>query len=149
MLVLSIIASPTLSSDVRHKATGLLRQMHKAYSDDKQAKKSSDPNTAAAVVNEKSIPSSTSTPTSASTQGVPGIAQPSASLSPLSDSEARELEQAIENGMVDDRIENTPIGTDEVLRVHGIYMGERREFDIRASVDGKLELWDAKTGKKV
>ena len=101
--------------------------MHKAYSDDK---------TKSASANEEK-------------RGVSDIAQPSASLAPLTDAEAKELEQAIENGEVDDRVEHTPIGTDEVLRVHGVYMSESREFAIRTSPEGKLELWDAKAGKKL
>jgi hypothetical protein len=113
--------------------------MHKAYSDDKakSASTSQDPN----LISEKQTAGQR--PTTA------GIVQPTASLAPLSEAEARELEQAIEDGQVDDRVENTPIGTDEVLRVHGIYMGERREFEVRAGSEGKLELWDKKTGKKV
>jgi hypothetical protein len=43
-------------------------------------------------------------------------------------------------GKADDQVENRPICTGEVLRVHGIYMKERREFDIRVGDQGKLEL---------
>lgn len=38
--VLSIIASPTLSSDVRHRASGLLRNLHGAYTRDKASRTS-------------------------------------------------------------------------------------------------------------
>lgn len=120
-LVLSIIASPTLSSDVRHKATGLLRQLHTAYSSDKASR---------------------TTPTTSDP------ATSNAALTPLTESEAKELEQELEEGRLDDRVETTPVKTGEVLRVHGIYMKERREFDIRTGSDGKLELWDAKTGER-
>ena len=36
--MISIIASPTLSSDVRHRATSLLRSLHSAYANDKAAR---------------------------------------------------------------------------------------------------------------
>lgn len=119
--MLSIIASPTLSSDVRHKASSLLRQVHTAYSSDK-----------------------------AKSQAQAGVtaASTGATISPLSDSEAKELEQEIESGKIDDKVEHTPIKTDHVLRVHGVYMSERRHFEIRTGSDGKLELWDAKTKEK-
>lgn len=113
--VLSIIASPSLSSDVRHKATSLLRQLHSAYSNDKNARHASS--------------------------GTP------ASLAPLTDAEAQTLESELENGKLDDRVESTPVRTDHVLRVHGIYMDRRREFEIRVGQDGKLAVYDAKEGK--
>lgn len=122
------MASPTLSSDVRHKATGLLRQLHAAYSSDK--------------ANKTSTSSTSTTPTNPSSDA------PSATLTPLSDAEAKELEQELEQGKMDDRVENKPVKTGEGLRVHGVYMKERREFEIRTGEDGKLELWDAKTGER-
>ena len=120
--------------------------MHKAYSEDKATSASAS---ASSTETQDSNRVSEKSTLEGAPPGSTGIAQPSASLSPLSDAEARELEQAIEDGQVDDRVENTPIGTDEVLRVHGIYMGERREFEVKAGPEGKLELWDKKTGKRV
>ena len=120
--VLSIVASPSLSSDVRHKATSLLRQISTAYSTDKEKTKAEQ----------------------AAAKGV----QPAATLAPISEDEAERLEKDIEEGKVDDRVENTPIKSDHVLRVHGIYMKERREFEIRTGSDGRLELWDAVSGQK-
>ena len=144
--VLSIIASPTLSSDVRHKATSLLRQLHQAYSTDKSKAKSKTP-TFSSV---ESSGASGSEPTLVveNTTVPPVGAEPHATLVSLSEAEAKELEQAIEDGKADDQVENRPICTGEVLRVHGIYMKERREFDIRVGDQGKLELWDVKTGEK-
>lgn len=106
--VLSIVASPTLSSDVRHRASGLLRQLHQAYSSDK-AKHGADP---------------------------------SAQLVPLDEAQAAKLEKEVEMGEVDDRVESRAIRTGEVLRVHGIYMKKRREFEVRVGEGGRLELWD-------
>lgn len=131
--VLSIVASPTLSSDVRHRATGLLRQMHSAYSGDKAAKTASN----AAASSSKS--------TGQTPQGDP---TPSAVLTPLTAEEAEKLEADIEAGKMDDQVEHTPIRTGETLRVHGIYMKERREFEIRTGKEGRLELWNVQTGQQ-
>ncbi|WRT65475.1 uncharacterized protein IL334_002418 [Kwoniella shivajii] len=110
--VATIIASPTLSSDVRHRAAQILRSLHTAYKDDKSSRTQSQTS--------------------------------SATLTPLNDDEAKRLDQAIESGEVDDLIENKPIKSGETLRVHGIYMNKRKEFEIRIGKDGKLELWDLK-----
>jgi len=118
--VLSIIASPSLSSDVRHRATALLRQLHSAYSNDKSSR-----------VKQSSTANPLPQP------------DPSAALAPLSDDEAQRMEKELEDGKLDDKVENTPVATGAVLRVHGIYMDRRREFEIRTGAGGKLELWDA------
>ncbi|WVQ78703.1 hypothetical protein IAT38_000790 [Cryptococcus sp. DSM 104549] len=116
--VLSIMASPTLSSDVRHKASSLLRSLHTSYSSDKAAR------------------------SAAASKGNPDPAQPSATLTPLSDDEAEKLEKEIEEGVIDDKVENKPVRTGAVLRVHGVYMNKRREFSVRTGDDGKLSLRD-------
>ncbi|WVO24144.1 uncharacterized protein IAS62_005508 [Cryptococcus decagattii] len=116
--VLSIIASPTLSSDVRHKSASLLRSLHKSYTEHKNASQE---------------PSSSNTP---------NIDKPSATLTPISDDEAEKIEKDVESGEVDDRVENTAVRTGEVLRVHGIYMKNPREFEIRVGEEGKLVLYD-------
>ncbi|KIR58131.1 hypothetical protein I312_105803 [Cryptococcus bacillisporus CA1280] len=116
--VLSIIASPTLSSDVRHKSASLLRSLHKSYTDHKAASQE---------------PSSSNTP---------DIDKPSATLTPISDDEAEKIEKDVESGEVDDRVENTAVRTGEVLRVHGIYMKNPRGFEIRVGEEGKLVLYD-------
>ncbi|WWC68854.1 uncharacterized protein I206_102790 [Kwoniella pini CBS 10737] len=103
--VASIIASPSLSSDVRHRASDLLKSIHKAYKDDK-AKSSS--------------------------------AHAPATLTP----EEQKVNDRIESEEIDDLIENKPVNSGETLRVHGIYMNKRREYEIRTSGDGKLTLWD-------
>ncbi|OWZ71023.1 hypothetical protein AYX14_03565 [Cryptococcus neoformans] len=116
--VLSIVASPTLSSDVRHKSASLLRSLHKSYTKDKAAGQE------------------------ASSSNTPDASQPSATLTPMSDDEAEKLERDVESGEVDDRVENTAVRTDEVLRVHGIYMKHPRQFEIRVGEEGKLALFD-------
>lgn len=118
MIVVSIIASPTLSSDVRHKSASLLRSLHKSYTGDKAARQE------------------------ASSANNPDAGQPSATLTPISDDEAEKLERDVESGEVDDRVENTAVRTGEVLRVHGIYMKQHREFEIRVGEEGKLALYD-------
>ncbi|WVR04026.1 hypothetical protein IAU60_001025 [Kwoniella sp. DSM 27419] len=114
--VASIIASPTLSSDVRHRAANLLRSMHKAYKDDKSR-------------------------SSAAATG--------ATLTPLTEEEAAKLDEAIESGKVDELVEHRAVRSDEVLRVHGVYMSKRREFAVRIGDQGKLELWDVLEKKVV
>lgn len=116
--VLSIIASPTLSSDVRHKSASLLRSLHKSYTDHKAASQES------------------------SSSDTPDIDKPSATLTPISDDEAEKIEKDVESGEVDDRVESTAVRTGEVLRVHGIYMKNPREFEIRVGEEGKLVLYD-------
>lgn len=100
----------------------MLRQLHTAYSTDKSKSKND--------------------------QEQPKGAEPTATLVPLTESEAKELEQEIESGKIDDKVEDRPVSSEDVLRVHGIFMKERREFDIRLNALGKLELWDAKSGEK-
>ena len=100
---------------MRHKASGLLRQLHQAYSSDKTAHK----------------------------------VDPSAQLVPLDEAQAAALEKEVETGEVDDRVENRAIRTGEVLRVHGIYMKKRREFEVRIGEGGRMELWDKVEQKQV
>ncbi|WWC60062.1 uncharacterized protein I303_102625 [Kwoniella dejecticola CBS 10117] len=107
--VATIIASPTLSSDVRHRASDLLKSIHKAYKDDKAKSSSSS-----------SSPQPTLTP------------------------EEKKIDDKIENDEIDDLVENKPVNSGEVLRVHGIYMNKRREYEIRTSDEGKLILSDLK-----
>jgi len=124
----------------------MLRGIGKAYKDDKAKAKEAR----AAGVADASSASTTSSRFSASVPGASSSDNNSggASLTPLSDAEARELEQAIESGRADDQVENAPVKTGEVLRVHGIYMSERREFTIKTDKEGRLELWDSKTGER-
>jgi hypothetical protein len=35
-----------------------------------------------------------------------------------------------------------PVQTPKVLRVHGVYMNERRHFSIRVNNEGRMELFD-------
>ncbi len=70
-----------------------------------------------------------------------------ATLVPISEEEAKKIEDEIESGKVDDAVETKPVSTDHVLRVHGIYMDKRREFEIRVGEGGRLDLWDKVTGK--
>lgn len=53
----------------------------------------------------------------------------------------------LEPGRADSRVEHVPVRTGEILRVHGIYMDRRREFEVRVGEWGRLELWDAVEGK--
>ncbi|WVW79905.1 hypothetical protein I302_101875 [Kwoniella bestiolae CBS 10118] len=131
--VATIIASPTLSSDVRHRAATLLRSIHKAYKDDK-AKSSESKDS----VGE----SSTKTKAVSDTKG--GKQPTEDHLNPLDPAEAKRLDEQIENEEIDDLVENRAINSGEVLRVHGIYMNKRREFEIRTGDNGKLILWDLK-----
>lgn len=64
-------------------------------------------------------------------------------LTPQAEEEARRLDAELEKTHADDRVENVPVQTGEVLRVHGVYMSKRREFAIRTDREGRLELWDA------
>ena len=102
--------------------------MHNAYSTDKAKH-----------------PSSTTSTTNPSLSNDP--TQPSATLTPLTDAQAQALENDIEQGKLDDRVETQQVRTDAVLRVHGVYMKERREFEVRIGEEGKLELWNKITGK--
>lgn len=115
--VISIISSPTLSSDVRHKATDLLHHLNEAYKTDKTATAESTEKRKGWGIFSRSAPATT-----ASVEPVPETPQP----------------EAI--------VEETPIATGQILRVHGIYMDRRRRFEIHVNTLGKLELWDADTG---
>ncbi|WVF66847.1 hypothetical protein IAT40_001589 [Kwoniella sp. CBS 6097] len=134
--VATIIASPTLSSDVRHKAATLLKSVHTAYKNDKQTGSAS---------------TSTLTPGSIENKDESSIprGQTSARLTPLTEEEAQKLEQAIENDRVDDLVEDKAVRSGEVLRVHGIYMNKRKEYEIRVGDGGILGLWDIKEKKYV
>ncbi|WVQ94458.1 hypothetical protein IAU59_001537 [Kwoniella sp. CBS 9459] len=123
--VATIIASPTLSSDVRHKAATLLKSVHTAYKTDKQSRAAS---------------SSSLTGQNDST---------SARLTPLTDEEAEKLEQALEDDRVDDLVEDKGVRSGEVLRVHGIYMNKRKEYEVRVGDGGVLGLWDVHEKKYV
>ncbi|WVN90438.1 uncharacterized protein L203_105674 [Cryptococcus depauperatus CBS 7841] len=79
----------------------------------------------------------------------PNPSQPSARLVPLTTEEAIGLEKAIDSGEIDDRVENSPIRTGEVLRVHGIYMKEKRHFEIRVGDEGTLTLYDVHQKKYI
>lgn len=187
---MSIIASPTLSSDVRHKATGLLRQMYTAYSEDKAnssnatgaekgippaSQSQSSPGNAKGKGKGKGLaataaasasidpsappvpgqPSPTPTPgmteqaqAEAQEAGIPTFIHPDPThLNPATQAEARSLESQLDQTHLDDRVEDTPVSTDEVLRVHGIYMNQRRHFEIRVDHGGRLVLWDSDDGK--
>ncbi|WVQ62821.1 uncharacterized protein L199_000970 [Kwoniella botswanensis] len=136
--VASIIASPTLSSDVRHRAATLLRSIHHAYKEDK-AKSSGA--TEGPATGQSSRPDK-----SQSEKGYKKSKSKIANdpITPLSPNEARKLDEQIESEEIDDLVENRPISSGEVLRVHGIYMNKRREFEIRTGDNGRLILWDLK-----
>lgn len=153
---MSIIASPTLSSDVRHKSTNLLKQLYEAYNSDKtkpkDSKKDSGKNGSAATAAEQaasdpaapppaSLPSQTQTQTD---ESVPAFSPPDPrDVAPGTQAEAQILENELELNHLEDKVENTPISTDETLRVHGIYMSKRRHFEVRVDQAGKLVLWDS------
>jgi hypothetical protein len=61
--------------------------------------------------------------------------------------EAQSLESELDQKGVDDKVESTPISTDHVLRVHGIYMSKRRHLEVRVDSGGRLILWDQEEGK--
>ncbi|KAK4689188.1 hypothetical protein P7C73_g910, partial [Tremellales sp. Uapishka_1] len=109
--VLSIIASPTLTDDVRNRASNLLRSLHAAYMTDR------------------------SRTTSSSSE---------ATLVPL-------IEEDVEIGSheSDNKVESRSVTTGNVLRVHGIYMSKRREYEIRVGEGGKMVLWDVRKKKLV
>ncbi|OCF45060.1 hypothetical protein I317_01111 [Kwoniella heveanensis CBS 569] len=130
--VATIIASPTLSSDVRHKAATLLKSVHTAYKSDKQTRSAS-----------------ASASTSGTSAPIEHEGETSARLTPLTEEEAQKLEQAIEDDRVDDLIEDKAVRSGHVLRVHGIYMNKRREYEIRVGEGGLLGLWDVKEKKYV
>jgi hypothetical protein len=141
---MSIVASPTLSKDVRHKSTGLLKQLFTAYSTDKEATKAkSHPDTASNSLQPKDGPANIHPPSYQKNQ--PFTPHPNVPTGTAQ--EAEMLSRELENGEWEDRVESTPVSTDSVLRVHGIYMSERRHFEIRVDQGGKLLLWDATVGK--
>ena len=140
---MTIISSPTISSDVRHKATGLLKQLHTAYTKDKTEKhaKKADgtaKETASAGPSRSGTVKSTSTDTT----------DPATTLGPMTERQGEKLEAELDAGKLDDRVEHQDIRTGEILRVHGVYMSKRRELEIRAGPEGRLELWDATEGKR-
>ncbi|KAI9632358.1 uncharacterized protein MKK02DRAFT_40660 [Dioszegia hungarica] len=118
--VLSIVASPTLSSDVRNKATHLLRSLYGAYSTDKTA------------------------PPPASTTALPVNPAPNSA----STREAQALDSELNTTHAESHIENVPVSSGTILRVHGIYMDRRRYFEVRLNSSGHLELWDAERGER-
>lgn len=139
--VVSIISSPTLSSDVRHKATDLLHNLHNAYSQDKagagEAQGALDETEGAAKkskwnVFSRSVPASQSATVS---DPAPVPAYPHAMPDGLPPSNEAEV-----------MIEHVPISSGHILRVHGIHMDRRRRFEIHVNQHGKLELWDAAAG---
>ena len=173
---MSIVASPTLSSDVRHKATGLLRQMYGAYSEDKASSASASASASASKTktNEKSPTSAQALQTNTNEKGKNNVESPlhvqsnegqgqgegegmeelptfthlpPGPIDAATQAEARTLEHQLDEGQWEDRVEDTPISTDEVLRVHGIYMSQRRHFEVRVDKERKLILWDADEGK--
>jgi hypothetical protein len=150
---MSIIASPTLSSDVRHRAVGLLRSLHEAYSKDKASRSSAFAAGAGAAgaAAAATTGATTSAPSSSSSEPNPssssasntGRAEEKLEPLPLDPASAQDLEP----GRADSRVEDKPVKTGEVLRVHKIFMDRRREFEIRVGEWGRMELWDAKEGK--
>lgn len=155
-VVMSIVASPTLSSDVRHKATGLLRQVYDAYSSDKAGTKQAAAAGAGAgagaagagVAASGTGTAATAQVSHAHTDEVPTFTPPaSRNINTDTQAEARALEAELDYQQLDDKVEETPVSTDEILRVHGIYMSQRRHFEIRVDHTGRLVLWDAKEGK--
>lgn len=121
MVVLSIVASPTLSSDVRNKATHLLKSLYGAYSTDK-----TDPN--------RNLSSTSSAQASAQISG--------------KNREAEHLSDELNTTEADSHIESVPVQTGTILRVHGIYMDRRRQFEIRVNSSGNLELYDSDRREK-
>jgi hypothetical protein len=124
--------------------------MHGAYKNDK------DKTAAAAAAGASSstpnpIPTpTTATPstrpssTSSTTEETPILDLPrQTNLTPEAEEEARRLDAELEKTHAADKVEDTPVRTGAVLRVHKIYMNARREFEIRTDKEGKLELWDA------
>lgn len=159
---MSIIASPTLSADVRHKSTGLLKQLYEAYSNDKTGKK--EPNTDGAAGETKKSGAKSggglaatvaaraatdpNAPQPLAEDGAPAFSTPDPRLvAPGTQTEAQILEHEIESNHLEDRVEDTPVSTDETLRVHGIYMSKRRHFEVRVDPTGRLILWDSDEGK--
>lgn len=146
--VVSIISSPTLSSDVRHKATDLLHNLNNAYKQDKAGTSASaaeaevvgGPGGAGAEKRSKwnvfarsSPGQGTAAPTTTSEERPPYPHIMSDGLPPTSEAEAI--------------VEHVPISSGHILRVHGIHMDRRRRFEIRVNAAGKLELWDADLGQ--
>ena len=129
--ILSIIASPSISSDVRHRAAQLLRNLKSAYTKDKSTKRAAGAGAAAGAAGAALASSNTG----------------GARIEVLDPADEGRLEDELEKGEFDDRVESVPVRTGEVLRVHGVYMDRKREFEIRVAADGKLGLWDKDKGR--
>jgi hypothetical protein len=122
--VLSIVASPTLSSDVRNKATHMLKSLYGAYTTDK-----TDPKRKSASAASTALPA-----------GSAGSTEKTL--------EAQSLASELDISHSDSHIESVPVQTGTILRVHGIYMDRRRSFEIRVNDAGHLELYDAERRAK-
>ena len=94
------------------------------------------------------LSTSTAKPPSYSKETVPSFKPPhNPSIPDRTAEEAFALEHELDEDNWDDRVESTPVSTDSVLRVHGIYMSVRRHLEVRVDAAGKLILWDAGEGK--
>ncbi|KAK6907103.1 hypothetical protein I203_101092 [Kwoniella mangroviensis CBS 8507] len=136
--VASIIASPTLSSDVRHRAATLLRSIHHAYKEDKAKSSGATEET---TTGQSSLPEKLQSQKGKKKSKGETTNDP---ITPLSLEEAKKLDEQIESEEIDHLVENRPVNSGEVLLIHGIYMNKRREFEIRTGDNGKLILWDLK-----
>ena len=116
---------------MRHRATSLLRQLHGAYTKDKADRAAK-----------------TGVGVGVGVVAGSGVVDPAQSLPPMTNAQGDMLEAELDSGKLDDRVEHSAIRTGEVLRVHGIYMKERREFEIRVGSEGHMELWDGKAHKR-
>jgi len=132
--------------------------LYTAYSTDKESSKAQ----AASVVGETSKsteegkhatlsnphPNQPSNPSDPQYQETPAFKPPhDPSIPPATAQEAFALEHELDEDHWDDRVESTPVSTDSILRVHGIYMSVRRHLEVRVDNVGKLVLWDAVEGK--
>ncbi len=192
--VLTVISSPTLSKDLREKATQILERLHEAYSHDKQGMSSQSASVEETKLGEMGEnPQVMTTVVQDNEEGVkvdPGIQGrctgqdgpiPSSSRNVDDDeansiAELRAYEQLIEDppsgseqgtsrtstqlrdlakvtknmfgrfkkGEIEGDVEHGEthaVERSDSLRVHGVYMGDRRHFSVRL-VDGKMELFD-------
>lgn len=154
---------------MRHKATGLLRQLYTAYSTDKETAKSqggaqpvegevkhatlSNPHPNGLQAQARTNPAAgtstnTNPPTYNESETVPHFNPPhNPSIPPETSQEAAALESELDSNKWDDRVEDTPVSSESVLRVHGIYMNTRRHLEVRVDHAGNLVLWDSGEGK--